>query len=182
MQSNRWRVFHIFVSSFTTLLVCNSLNNVKGIVTFRSQCYCWKQRFPLIFMFSSNYDFLLTTSRGYSPAVHMCREHSSGVTPCAPPAAQEKPEHCVPASGPLCSVCRPPRLPPKPQTHTHGWFVTIDTFIYSVTQSCDYTGYPVDKFCYHQQSRAYNFMFSSVIIIYLVGLCGHSGSDAIGRQ
>lgn len=41
--------------------------------------------------------FYLTTSRGYSQAVHTCREHSSAVTPYVPPAAQGKPEHCAPA-------------------------------------------------------------------------------------
>ena len=60
----------------------------------------------------------LTTSRGCSPAVRMCRGHSSAVTPFALPATQGTPEHCAPAQRPLCSVCRPPRLPPKQHKHT----------------------------------------------------------------
>lgn len=39
---------------------------------------------------------VLTTSRGYSPVVHMCRVHNSAVTPCAPLVAPGKPEHHVP--------------------------------------------------------------------------------------
>lgn len=109
-SSRGWCSVLIMFSTIFTLqglhTTC-STNTVKGE---NAATYCMHINLKNIVV------FLLTTSRDYSPAVHMCRVHSSAGTPYVPPVAQGMPEHCAPVWKPLSSVFHQPKLPPKHKT------------------------------------------------------------------